>query len=665
MPPRFRLAGAALAASFLVLFLAPAAEAATCYAVADGNWNVASTWATSSGGAATGCPLVGTSPGATDDVIIGNARTVTIPTGYSAAAASVTINIPATNATSVLDVGTGSLTVGGSVTIGSPSGQKKAQLKIGTGTATVGTVAATGGGSVTFTGAGTLNISSNFASGAAYTAGTGTVVYNGSGAQSVGAYNYYNLTINKSAGAATTGGNITIGNNLTLTAGTLNIGANTINRGAAGGTLTLAGDTTLQIASANFPANYATEAIAATSTVEYNPGANITVPAKGYGNLLLSNSGNRNFNSAMTIAGNLTLTGTVAAVMNAGITVNGNLDVGNGTTFDAKTYSHVVKGNFTTNTTGALTPGTSTFTFNGASAQTLGGGATSFYNFVANNSAGVTTGVNLSIGGNFTNTAGFNAGATTTTFNGTAAQAITGATTFYNLVMNNAAGLTINDDVTVGDSVTGGALTLTSGNITTGTNTLIVGTTASCSVTRTSGHVNGRLLKNFTTTLTTCAFEIGDSVNYTPVTVELSPVTAAGTLTASTIGTDHPQIGDSIIDGAQSVNRYWTLTPGGLLAFTNATLTFNYIGGSPVDLDSGVTPADFIVQRYGITSGSCATGSGAWNNTTISGTPTSTEASATGVSTFGTICSQFAIGTSTVRAFSREREWVYQRELYY
>ena len=136
---------------------------------------------------------------------------------------------------------------------------------------------------MTFTGAGTLNVSGNFAGGGTYTAGTGTVVYNGSGAQTVGAYNYYNLTINKSAGTATTGGNITIGNNLTLTTGTLNIGANSIDRGAAGGAFTLSSGALLQIAAANLPANYSTVSIAATSTVEYNPSFNMTVPDPGGG----------------------------------------------------------------------------------------------------------------------------------------------------------------------------------------------------------------------------------------------------------------------------------------------------------------------------------------------------------------------------------------------
>ena len=384
-----------------------------CYSVATGDWNATATWADSPGGTAGTCIGPGFLPSANEAVYVERAYTVTVPTGYSAAAALVTINIPTTNATSVLAVaGTGSLTVGGSITLGNPSGQKKAELSIGTGTVTAGSISASGGGSVTFTDAGTLNVSGNFASGATYTASTGTVVYNGTGAQTVGAYGYYNLTVNKSAGTATTSGNITIGNNLTLTTGTLNIAANSIDRGTAGGTFTLSSGSLLQIAAANLPANYTTVSIDPNSTVEYNPSFNMTVPAPGgsanYGNLLLSNSGNRTFNAAMTIAGNLTTTDTVAAVMNAGITVNGSVDIGANTSFDPKAYTHTFKGNYTNNgSTISDATNTSTIVMNGTSAQAISGTGLYFYNLTANNSLGVTTSTSFSIAKNFTNDAGF------------------------------------------------------------------------------------------------------------------------------------------------------------------------------------------------------------------------------------------------------------------
>lgn len=717
-PPRFQFAGEVLAVAFLVLFLAPAAKAATCYAVANANWNVASTWATSSGGAATGCPLAGTYPGAIDTVIIGEtatARTVTIPAGFAASAASIAIGSTSTacptavngsknltladatssltvsgdvavcrqanNVTSELSAGAGTVQINGSATLGGTTGTRYTRLAISTGSVTItGNLTPAGAGSqVVFSGAGTLNIGGNFGSGGTYTASTGTVVYNGSGAQAVGTYGYYNLTINKSAGTATTGGNITIGNNLTLTAGTLNIGANTINRGTAGGTLTLASGATLQIASSNyFPANYATETIHANSTVEFNAAANQTIPAKAYGHLLLSNSGNRNLpNTAMTVGGDFSTTGTVAAITNAALTVTGNMNIGDGTSLDPKTFTHNLKGNLVNN--GSLDPGnntTSTFNLNGAAAQTISGVATTFYNLAIANAAGASAGVALvlknnltinsgavfstgsyshSIRGSLNNSGTFNADTGTFTFNGSAAQSITGVTAFHNLVMNNAAGLGINNDVTVGNT-----LTLTSGIITTGVNTLISASETSCGVTRTGGHVNGRLRKNFTLLLLGCDFEIGDSANYAPITLSFASVSTSGNVTASTTGTDHPQplAPGFTIDQTLSVNRYWTLTRGGSLEITTYGITFNYIGGSPIDNDDTSVVTDYIVQRYD-------TATGSWSNTLLSSTPTATQASISGVSSFGTASSEFAIGASTVRAFSREREWVYQRELYY
>ena len=609
-----------------------------CYVKATGNWESASTWAAAANGTGT-CSGAGGVPDATTPAYINvtTAYTVTVTT-TTAAAATVLIGAPSSG-TTTLAIGSGTLTVGSSVTVTGGTGTKKASLTFGTGTLKVG-------GSITDSGATVL------------TWGTGTVEYNGTGAQTVTNYGYYNLTINKSAGTATTGGNITIGYNLTLTTGTLNIAANSID-GSATGAVTLGSGSLLRIAAANFPSNYASVSIASSSTVEYNPSFNMTVPDPGggqsYGNLLLSNSGNRTFNAAITVAGSLTTTGTVAAVMNAGITVNGNVDLGASTSFDPKAYTHTFKGNYTHNgSTVSDATNTSTIVMNGTSAQAISGTGLWFYHLTANNSAGVTANSSFTIAGNFTNTAGFSAGATTTTFGGTAAQSITGATTFYGLVFNNAAGFTLNNDITASN-----ALTLTSGVIATGTNTLIFSPTTSCSVTRTSGYVNGKLRKNFTASVTTCDFEIGDSTNYTPVTAALTSVTA-GSVTASTTGTDHPQISASGIDSTASVNRYWTLVPAGGLAFTNANLTFTYIGGAPVDNDNTADAASYIAQRYDAASAT-------WYGTNKTSS-SSTSMVCYGPTTFGTTSySDFAIGKPAASADTsgREREFIFSRELYY
>ncbi len=353
------------------------------------------------------------------------------------------------------------------------------------------------------------------------------------------------------------------------------------------------------------------------------------------------------------------------------LTVNGNVTITAGT-LNANNLNITLGGNWSR--TGTFTPGTGTVTFNGTSAQGITG-ATTFYNLVINNATGVTANSNVTINGNFTNTAGFNAGTTTTTFSGTALQTLTGATTFYDLVFNNAAGFTLSNDMTASN-----ALTLTNGVIATGTaNTLIFSSTTTCSVTRTSGRVNGRMRKSFTSSQLTCDFEIGDATNYTPVNVSFASVSAGGTVTAKATATvpatDHPEIATAPLDAANLVNRYWMLAPGGGLTFSNATLTFTPIGGSPVDHDSTTNVGSYVIQRYEISGGSCDpadggyTGAGSWNDTnefcTACLAQTTTRIMVGDISTFGGICSHFVTGVPSISGFLREKELIYQRELYY
>ena len=127
-------------------------------------------------------------------------------------------------------------------------------------------------------------------------------------------------------------------------------------------------------------------------------------------------------------------------------------------------------------------------------------------------------------------------------------------TQLLNLTINDAAGVTLAGDLTVG-----GTLTLTSGPLVTGTNVLVIAPGGT--VVRTTGRVAGYLRKTApVASPATLTFEIGDMTAYTPVTVAFGAVTTAGTLTASTTPGEHPGIANSGVDPAQDVNRYWTLT---------------------------------------------------------------------------------------------------------
>lgn len=238
---------ALLAACGLLAAALPAA-AANRYAVANGNWNNSAVWSAVSGGApGASVPVAG------DDVFVGEAaaRRITVPAGYAANAASlsigsaaangasyvtlaaatsalnvdgtVTVTAPSNNTTNYLNAGAGTLNVGLTAPVknlnlvGGGAGNRRAELRISTGTASIsGSLQVNNARArVIFSGAGNLNLGGDFQSGGTFTANSGRVTFNGSGAQSIGAYTYFNLTVTKGAGSATLAGNVTINGDFT------------------------------------------------------------------------------------------------------------------------------------------------------------------------------------------------------------------------------------------------------------------------------------------------------------------------------------------------------------------------------------------------------------------------------------------------------------------
>jgi hypothetical protein len=109
-----------------------------------------------------------------------------------------------------------------------------------------------------------------------------------------------------------------------------------------------------------------------------------------------------------------------------------------------------------------------------------------------NLSLGDAAGGNLNLGGDWTQNSGANfySNNRTVTFNGSSAQAIggTAATTFAYLTVNNSNGVTLGQNVTVNHT-----LTFTSGKIATGVNKVIFVSTTIFN--RTSGWIHGNLQK--------------------------------------------------------------------------------------------------------------------------------------------------------------------------
>jgi len=535
---------------------------------------------------------------------IGGTGTTAFPALSFASGAAYTMNnnnsctslifVASATASSLTQASGTTLTVNGAVTINQPTASVTTAWNINAATATVS-------GLITFAGSNTT------------TARVGKIV--------------------------TTTGTLNANGGITFTASAA--ATKVIDMSGGAGTLNLKGALTVPAASSTLTAgtsgsifNYADTAA---QTVNF-------FSAGAYHNLYTNNTSASgatlsNVITASNVTGNLRVqSGTFS---NGGFAIAGNaaktFEVVNGATFKVAGTISAFPTGFGTVTLGA----TSTVDYSGTLAQTIA--AQNYGNLTISSARGANNVTLVSIGtigvaGTFSSTATFSAGngfittSSSVTYNGNSSQTVTaisplvsGSIMYNNLTINNSSGVTLAGNVTVG-----GTLTFTSGNITTGSNTLYLNATGT--VSRTSGHVVGNFKKNIVLGATSKTFEIGDAGNYTPVTVSFASVTTVGDLTASTTTGDHPNISSSTINAAKTANRYWTLTNSGIL-FTSYSATFNFVSG---DVDSGANTSNFIVGKYS---------SSTWSYPTV-GTKTSTSTQATGLTAF----SDFEVGEASTTA---------------
>src|SRR2546429_3844925 len=150
------------------------------------------------------------------------------------------------------------------------------------------------------------------------------------------------------------------------------------------------------------------------------------------------------------------------------------------------------------------------------------------------------------------------------TFGGAGASTNLPSIILNNLTMNRANGISLGGGVTVSNT-----LTLTSGKIVAGANQFNLGPGAAVSGGGGSSYVNGAVQKFFNNgNGQSITLPIGDVSTYTPVALAAVNVTTPGSVTATTTPGEHPNIATSTLDSAQDVNRYWTLTPSGIVVST-------------------------------------------------------------------------------------------------
>ncbi|MFH1319714.1 MAG: hypothetical protein ABII90_03560, partial [Bacteroidota bacterium] len=425
----------------------------TITSIAPGAWNNTATW---------DCSCV---PLSTDNVVIDNGHTVTLPK-------ATTVNSFTITAGGILDDNKKNMIVNGNFIVNGDY--------TGSGTLTLNGAGTNIGGTGTISSTGQLSISGGnktILSAANITKASGLVLLNQS-----------NVTNN---------GTITIGGNLNANAGT-EIWTNAANSTLkVGGTL-LSSGTLISSATGN--------------TVNYNGSAAQTVKCPNSGQYY-----------------HLTLSGAGTKTLNCLSDINGNLLISGSSQLDVSSYNMTVAGNWN-NTSANANPffeRTQTVTFDGSGSQSI---------------------------------------------------TYTPGETFYDLTVNKSGGtLTLNDNVTVSNT-----LTMSGGNINTGTDTLTLGTNIANegTLTRTSGTITGKFERWINSTSPTqFSFPIGTSSDYRPALVMFNALTGGsliGEFIVNNPGVNGLPLSDLSAPAANIYNTfsegYWSYTAANGLASGNYNL---------------------------------------------------------------------------------------------
>ncbi len=549
------------------------------YAIGSGNWNVSSTWSLTTGGVA-----ASTFPTGSDIVYIGESVTavdITIPAGYAASCANLTIgnsttntlagtslslgsstsflsvigpvilNRPAGNLINAFHIGDGTVTVGGDFTLDGTANNfnRIARMDMSAGTLTISgslifnTNASAGAATNVFDisgGAGTVNLGGGFLLtnniGTLIPGTTSTFNFNGSSAQTVpiGVSNvvYNHLSINNTSASGATisaaisairvTGNISIGN---LSAGSL---FNTNNLAVS-----LAPSKSLTV-SANSTFNVGTTSISFGSTPS-NPAAII----------------NGIFKTTNTIAFSGTTGGSINTLNSPVLSLGPNSSI---------EYSAAATQSVSQRTDYA------NITLTGGS-KTISAGAISLSKTLIINSGAIYNGASnptLNIGGDFTNNGTFNQGTGIVSINGTGTQTIGGSVNsdFNSLTINKSSGAVI---LAVSPAVNG-VLTLTNGIIDGVTNNkiLTIGASGSASSGSNASHINGKLARIYSG-IGSKNFPIGKGGNAREVILNYTSLTGTSTVTAEQFESTIP----GTIPALYTVQpgRHWDISQSGGTSF--------------------------------------------------------------------------------------------------
>jgi hypothetical protein len=274
----------------------------------------------------------------------------------------------------------------------------------------------------------------------------------------------------------------------------------------------------------------------------------------------------------INLSGNLTQSGGTITETSTGVGFGDIYFAKSGTqTFSLSGGSITNTINFTVNNGSILDAGNNIFTGAGTFTLASGGGI-----ILANSNGISTSGAtgNIQVTGTRTFSTGGNY-----TYSGSSAQ-ITGSglpSQVNNFTLNNSSGLTLTNSTIVAST-----LTFTSGNLTTNSNVITLGTAQSNTGTlsRTSGHVIGYIKRWFSSSnVSNILFPVGTDTYYEGANVSITTTPSGGTVTAHFADTVNAYLGMQIPDAGVMLdgvpNGYWQLTPGDGMAGGAFTLNLN------------------------------------------------------------------------------------------
>jgi autotransporter-associated beta strand protein len=566
---------------FVILFTSAtiAAPIPVTTAIQSGNWSSTSTWSTGV------VPIAGTR------VEIGGTYTVTVD--VEAACTALTLGDGVANGTLACNSNT-TLTISSGLTIG--NGATTGNITM----ASNDTIIAS---SITVIAAGT------------WTPGSGTIGITGTTTLPTTFFtSFYNLYINASTFTVQQSVGLSITNSLNITTGSiLDLNGFNIAAGDLMGAGNITTSSTLDTIKDGSDNNNSTfsgvidDGSATTTLVKNGTGALTLSGANTYSGNTVLNNGTLNINNSSAIGsgsfvinggtidnttGLLTLSTNNTQTWNGSFSFNGtgSLNMGTGAITLSKDITVSVNGSSPIVEAGIINDNVNSLTINGIGVFDLSGQAIQLNSLFVLAGTFNTNNSNISLKGEFNNGGAFNPGTGSVIFNGTSNQLLEGgtSTSFYNLTLNNSAGLTLEQSETVTN-----ALTLTSGQVTLGINNLTIGSSGSIS----GASSNKYIITNSTGTLDkvyggagTFNFAVGDNAaatDYTPISLNITTGTFPATVTVLTTDTKDPNNKSSV----NYLNRYWKVGQTGLGTFSSAftgTYLASDVAGTEASIATGV-----------------------------------------------------------------------------